>query len=76
MHKRGAWRNNVFVECGWRSMKYERVHRKANDSLRAARADITPYMDWFNLERLHSNLERFRPDATYLAGQSHLKPVA
>ncbi len=39
MDGRGAWRDNVFVERLWRSVKYERVYLKAYDSVSAARAD-------------------------------------
>ena len=38
MDGRGAWRDNVFVERFWRSVKYERVYLKAYDSVSAARA--------------------------------------
>ncbi len=58
MDGRGAWRDNVFVERLWRSVKYERVYLRAYDSVSAARADIAQYMDWFNNERPHSSLER------------------
>ena len=43
MDGRGAWRDNVFVERLWRSVKYERVYLKAYDSVSAARADIADY---------------------------------
>ena len=76
MDGRGAWRDNVFVERLWRSVKYERVYLKAYDSVSAARADIAQYMDWFNHERPHSNLERFTPDETYFAGLLQLQLAA
>jgi putative transposase len=44
MDGRGAWRDNVFVERLWRSVKYERVYLKAYDSVSAARADIAEYL--------------------------------
>ena len=37
---RGAWRDNVFVERLWRSVKYECVYLKAYDGVSAAHADI------------------------------------
>jgi putative transposase len=40
MDGRGAWRDNVFVQRLWRSVKYERVYLKAYDSVSAARTDI------------------------------------
>jgi hypothetical protein len=44
MDGRGAWRDNVFVERLWRSVKYERVYLKAYDSVSAARGDISDYL--------------------------------
>lgn len=67
MDGRGAWRDNVFVERLWRSVKYERVYLKAYDSVSAARADIADYLDWYNVHRAHSSLERFTPNEKYLA---------
>jgi len=40
MDGRGAWRDNVFVERLWRSVKYECVYLKAYDGVSAAQADI------------------------------------
>ena len=58
MDGRGAWRDNVFVERVWRSVKYERVYLKVYDSVHAARADIADYLVWYNRARPHSSLER------------------
>lgn len=62
MDRRGSWRDNVFVERIWRSVKYERVYLKAYDSVSAARAVIARY----NTQRPHSNLERITPEQVYL----------
>ena len=67
MDGRGAWRDNVFVERLWRSVKYERVYLKAYDSVSAARADIAEYLDWYNTDRGHSSLERLTPQEKYVA---------
>jgi len=72
MDGRGAWRDNVFVERLWRSVKYERVYLKAYDGVSAARADIADYLDWYNVRRPHSSLERLTPHEKYLAA---LPPV-
>ena len=66
MDGRGAWRDNVFVERVWRSVKYERVYLNAYDSVNAARADIAEYFDWYNKARPHSSLERSTPEQAYL----------
>jgi putative transposase len=70
MDGRGAWRDNVFVERLWRSVKYERVYLKAYDSVSAARADISDYFCWYNVDRAHSSLEDLTPEQAYL----HLLP--
>ena len=67
MDGRGAWRDNVFVERLWRSVKYERVYLKAYDSVSAARADIAHYMVWYNSARAHSRLADLTPDEHYFA---------
>ena len=62
----GAWRDNVFVERVWRSVKYERVYLKAYDSVSAARTDIADYWNWYNTGRPHSRLNRVTPEQAYL----------
>ncbi len=37
MDGRGSWRDNVFVERLWRSVKYEEVYLRAYDSIGEAR---------------------------------------
>ncbi len=65
MDGRGAWRDNVFVERLWRSVKYERVYLKAYDSVSAARADIADYLQWYNTDRAHSSLDDVTPEQAY-----------
>lgn len=76
MDGRGAWRDNVFVERLWRSVKYERVYLKVYDSVSAARADIAHYLNWYNADRPHSSLERSTPDERYFAALPQLKQAA
>ena len=65
MDGKGAWRDNVFVERLWRSVKYERVYLKAYDSVSAARTDIAQYFDWYNTQRPHSSLDDQTPAQMY-----------
>lgn len=65
MDGRGAWRDNVFVERLWRSVKYECVYLKAYDGVSAARADIARYLDWFNTQRPHSSIQDLTPHQAY-----------
>ena len=48
MDGRGAWRDNVFVERLWKSVKYEEVYLHACDSVKEARESIMRYLDWHN----------------------------
>lgn len=65
MDGRGAWRDNVFVERLWRSVKYERVYLHAYDTVSDARRSIMQYFDWYNRSRPHSRLGRRTPDEAY-----------
>jgi putative transposase len=76
MDGRGAWRDNVFVERIWRSVKYERVYLRAYGSVAAARTDIAEYIDWYNGERGHSSLEDKTPEQAWLSGLPLLKEAA
>jgi len=65
MDGKGAWRDNVFVERIWRSVKYEEVYLHAYDSVSAARNSIGRYLDFYNRRRPHSSLDRRTPDEAY-----------
>jgi len=73
MDGKGAWRDNVFVERLWRSVKYEEVYLKAYDSVGEARASIGRYLDFFNRKRPHSSLDARTPDRAYF---DHMPQVA
>jgi putative transposase len=53
MDGKGAWRDNVFVERLWRSVKYEEVYLRAYDSVSEARASIGRYLDFYNRASEH-----------------------
>ena len=65
MDGRGAWRDNVFVERLWRSVKYEEVYLHAYDSVGQARASLGRYLDFYNCKRPHSRLAARTPDRAY-----------
>ena len=65
MDGRGSWRDNVFVERLWRSVKYEEVYLKAYDSVSEARAALGRYFDFYNGRRPHSSLGGMTPDESY-----------
>ena len=65
MDGKGAWRDNVFVERLWRSIKYEEVYLRAYDTVAEARASIGRYLTFYNGRRPHSSLDRRTPDQAY-----------
>src|SRR5665811_405991 len=65
MDGKGAWRDNVFVERLWRSVKYEEVYLRAYDSVSEARASIGRYLDFYNGRRPHSSLDGMTPNRAY-----------
>jgi putative transposase len=65
MDGKGSWRDNVFVERLWRSVKYEEVYLRAYESVAQARASIVSYLHFYNSRRPHSSLDRQTPDQAY-----------
>ena len=65
MDGKGSWRDNVFVERLWRSVKYEEVYLRAYGSVAEARASLGRYFDFYNRKRPHSSLGAQTPDQTY-----------
>ena len=67
MDGKGAWRDNVFVERLWRSIKYEEVYLHAYDSVSHAKAGLARYIDFYNTRRPHSSPDKKTPDEFYFA---------
>ena len=65
MDGKGSWRDNVFVERLWRSVKYEEVYPRAHGSVGDARSSIGRYLAFYNTKRPHSSLDRRTPDEAY-----------
>jgi putative transposase len=66
MDGKGAWRDNVFVERLWRTVKYEEVYLHAYTGVSEARASIDRYLGFYNGKRPHSSLGGQTPDRAYL----------
>jgi putative transposase len=71
MDGRGSWRDNVFVERLWRSVKYEEVYLRAYDSVGDARASLGRYLGFYNAIRPHSSLDARTPDNAYFNPLPH-----
>jgi putative transposase len=69
MDGKGAWRDNVFVERLWRTIKYEEVYLRAYDTVNDARGSLGRYIAFYNSRRPHSSLDRQPPDRAYSTGR-------
>jgi putative transposase len=76
MDGKGCWRDNVFVERLWKSIKYEEVYLRAYETVNVARSGIGCYLDFYNSRRPHSALHGITPDAFYFAQLRPLELVA
>jgi putative transposase len=65
MDGKGCWRDNVFIERLWKSIKYEEVYLRAYDSVSQAKASLGNYLTFYNTRRPHSSLARKTPDQVY-----------
>lgn len=65
MDGKGAWRDNVFVERFWRTLKYEEIYLHAYESVSEAKAGIARHIAFYNGLRPHSSLDGRTPDAVY-----------
>ncbi len=65
MDGRGAWRDNVFVEKLWRTIKYEEVYLHAYSDVPETRAAIGKYLTFYNTKRPHSSPDQQTPDQAY-----------
>jgi putative transposase len=64
MDGKGAWRDNVFVERLWRSVKYEEVYLNAYESMSEAKQSLQKYFKFYNQNRKHQTLKA-KPDQVY-----------
>jgi len=67
MDGKGSWRDNVFVERLWKSVKYEEVYLHAYESVPEARQGLLRYFSFYNQRRPHSSLDGRTPDMVYFA---------
>lgn len=76
MDGRGQWRDNVFVERLWKSVKYEDVYLKAYETVSAVRAGIAAYLDFYNARRPHRAHGGRTPDVVYFGSLAPLLQAA
>jgi putative transposase len=76
MDGKGCWRDNVFVERLWRSVKYEEVYLHAYETVSQVRAGLARYFQFFNHRRPHTALSRRTPDGVYCTALPHLRSAS
>jgi putative transposase len=76
MDGRGSWRDNVFVERLWKSVKYEEVYLHAYESVSQAKAGIGRYLNFYNSGRPHTALDTKTPDEFYFASLPAMQKAA
>jgi putative transposase len=69
MDGRGCWRDNVFIERFWKTLKYEEVYLRTYDTVSEACASIARYVEFYNARRPHPSLEDRTPDEAYFGLQ-------
>ena len=69
MDGKGCWRDNVFLERVWRSIKYEEVYLHDYETVSVAREGIGRYINFYNARRPHSSHQARTPDVVYFASQ-------
>lgn len=67
MDGKGAWRDNVFIERFWKTLKYQEVYLRAYDTVSEARSSIARYITFYNSRRPHRAHQGRTPDAAYFA---------
>jgi len=68
MDGKGCWRDNVFVERLWRTIKYDEVYLKAYESVSHAKTSLGQFITFYNSRRPHQAFAGKTPDMIYFAG--------
>jgi putative transposase len=65
MDGQGRWRDNVFIERLWKTVKYQEVYLKAYESISHAKKELTKFFARYNTWRPHQGLKDRTPDEVY-----------
>ena len=67
MDGKGCWRDNVFIERFWKTLKYEEIYLHAYDGVSEAKAALDRYITFYNNQRRHRSLQGRTPDIAYFS---------
>ena len=76
MDGKGSWRDNVFVERLWKSIKYEEVYWHAYDTVEAAHQGVECYRTFYTQTRPHQVLDGQTPDQVYYENRTTRRTAA
>jgi len=76
MDGKGRFKDNIFIERLWRTLKYERIYLKTYETGTELSKDLTYWFNWYNDNRKHSSLDKQTPNEAYFQGIEQLKLAA
>ena len=65
MDGKGRFKNNIFIERLWRTLKYERIYLKSYETGTELVQELTDLFSWYNERRKHTSLNKQTPDTVY-----------
>lgn len=76
MDGKGRFKDNIFIERLWRTLKYERIYLRTYETGTELSKDLTDWFNWYNNGRKHTSLDKQTPDEAYYRGIEQLKLAA
>ena len=76
MDGKGRFKDNIFIERLWRTLKYERIYLKSYETGTELSKDLTSWFGWYNEKRKHSSLDKQTPNEAYSKGLEQLSKAA
>jgi len=65
MDGKGRFKDNIFIERLWRTLKYERIYLRTYETGTELFKDLTDWFNWYNNGRKHTSLDKQTPDEAY-----------
>ena len=76
MDGQGRWRDNIYAERLWKSLKYEDIYLRSYENVRELKKGIYRYFRFYNGRRYHQNLEYRTPNQMYRSFMKEKELVA
>ena len=76
MDGKGRFKDNIFIERLWRTLKYERIYLRTYETGAELSKDLTDWFNWYNSGRKHTSLDKQTPNGAYYQGIEQLKLAA